>query len=693
MMRTFVVAVAMVPALLSCGAPSAVEPAKRSSTAPDPGRERGVELKGVDTEGLNRRIDPCTDFYEFANGNWLASNPIPASMPRWGRRAASREAVSRQVQGILEQVSARKDWPAGSVEQLVGDHYASCMDEATIDAAGLTPLGPLLAEIDGIRNRADVQRAIRRLHDVAVPVPFGTTGGMDYQEPTRFIANVVAGGLGLPGRDHYLKSEPRFVDARAKYLVHVAKVLELKGVPEAQASKAARAVFALEKRLAEASLDSAAAADPAATSHKMTFAELEKLAPSIEWAAYFDEAKLPRGDLNVSEPKFIKQVNKELKGTPVATWKMYLTWQLLDSASPWLSRPFVEESFNFKDKFLGGAAEMKPRAQRCAESTEALLGEELGVKYAERHFPPAAKAKVQEIIENLLAVLKEDVAEVQWMQPETKKKALEKLGTYKIQVGYPDKPRDHSGVTIRREAFWANVAEGRRFNVAENRRHIGKPTDPGFWQLPPSSSGAYIDLQLNSIVLPAGFLQSWSFRPEATDAVNYGAIGAGAAHDMTHAIDVGGADNDHLGRPKNWWTDADRKGFAERGQCVIEQYEGYVVEPDARHDGKLVLSEAIGDLAGVRLAYLALQKSMKSRPVPEVDGFTPEQQFFISYAHLRAEAVTPETQQKILKEDSHALPKYRVIGPLSGMPEFQQAFSCKAGTPMVRPPEKRCAVW
>ena len=483
------------------------------------------------------------------------------------------------------------------------------------------------------------------------------------------------------------------MDARAKYLVHVANVLELKGMPDAQARKAADAVFALEKRLAEASLDGAAAADPVQTSHKMTFAELEKLAPSFDWATYFDEAKLPRVDLNVNEPKFIKQVDKELKATPVATWKSYLTWQLLDSASPWLSRPFVEESFNFKDKFLGGAAEMKPRAARCAELTEALLGEEVGKKYAERYFPPAAKTKVKEIIHNLLAVLKEDVADMVWMGPETKKKALEKLGTYKIEVGYPDRWRDHSSVIIRRENFWANVAAGRRFNVNENRRHVGKPSDPGFWPLPPSSSGANIDLQLNSIVLPAGFLQSWSFRLDATDAVNYGAIGAGAAHDMTHAIDVGGADVDHLGRPKNWWTDADRKEWEKRGQCVIDQYEGYSIEPGIHHQGKLVLSEAIGDLAGVRLAYLALQKSMKSRPVPTVNGFTPEQQFFISYANLRAEAATPETQRQIVKEDSHAVAKYRVIGPLSSMPEFQRAFSCKAGAPMVRPPEKRCAVW
>ena len=645
--------------------------------------------KGVETGDLNRGVDPCTDFYEFANGAWRAANPIPASTPRWSRRIAAQAANKLQVQRILEEVSQKKDWPAGSLEQLLGDHYASCMDETAIDAAGLTPLAPLLAEIDGVQDREGVQGIIRRLHDLAVAVPFGITGAADYHEPANFLLNVVAGGLGMPDRDDYMKDQARI----AAYRTHVANVLKLGGVPDAQIGDDVAGIFALETRLAKSSLESAKAADQASTDHKMTFAQLKQLAPHVDWDTYFDEAKLPKVDLNVAEPKFVQQLDQELKETPVEVWKVYLKWQLLDSASPWLSKPFVDESFNFKDKFLGGATEMKPRAQRCVDSTDALFGEALGKKYAERYFSAAAKAKTQEIARNLLAVLKDDVAEVTWMTPETKKKALAKLAATSVQTGYPDVWKDYSAVAIRRGKFWANVAAGRKFNVGESRKLMGKPTDRNVWLLPPWSPFAYLDPQLNVIVLPAGFLQPPYFNAEASDAINYGAMGFGLAHDLTHAIDASGSEVDVLGHPQNWWTEADRKEFEKRGQCVVDQFDGYFIEPGVHHEGKRVLSEAIGDLAGVRIAYWALEKSMMSHPVPAIGGFTPEQQFFIAWGQTTGAAMRIEAQRKLVSGDPHPVPKFRVIGPLSNSAEFQRAFSCKAGAEMVRPPEKKCAVW
>ena len=649
-----------------------------------------VTQKGIELGNLNRATDPCTDFYEFANGAWRAANPIPPPMKRWSRQLASREANQRQLQAILEALSSKRDWPAGSIEQQLGDHYASCMDEASVDAAGLAPLAPLLTEIDGARRLDDVQRIIRRLHELAIPVGFTMTGAYEYQVPDSTVANVAAGSLGLLSRDHYLNPEPRFAAVREKYRAHVATVLELGGMPEARASKAGEEVFAFEKRLAEASLDGATAADPAATAHRTTYAQLKRLAPRFDWDRYFDEAKLPRSDLNIAEPRLLQQLDQQLKDTSLTTWKAYLTWQLLDSASPWLSKPFREASFDFRDKLLGGATAMKPRAALCIESSNALFGDALGQKYADRHFPPAAKAKAQELIGALLWVLKEDINGLQWLGPETKKQALEKLAAYNIQVGYPNKWKDYSGVRIRRDALWANVAAGRRFNVEDNRQLIGKPTDRGLWQLPPSSPDAYIDLQLNQIVLPAGFLQPPAFNLEATDAVNFGAIGIGVAHDMTHTFDSLGGQFDSAGRPRSWWAEADLEEFRKRGQCVAEQYEGYFIEPGVHHDGKRVLGEAVGDLAGVRLAYRALKKG---RAGPVVDGFTPEQQFFISWGQYRGAAESLEYQRQLVKSDPHPTSRFRIIGPLSNLAEFHQAFSCKPGAKMVRSPEQRCSVW
>ena len=650
-------------------------------------------LQGVHTDDLNRQVQACSDFYEYANGTWRAENPIPASLPRWSRRVAAHEANWHRQQSVLDEISRRHDWPKGSVEQIVGDHYGSCMNEAAVDAAGVAPLAALIFEIDAVRNPADVQRVIRRLHDLAVAVPFGVTGDIDYQDSRKFVAHIVAGGLGLPDRDYYLRDETRFVDARTRYRAHVAKILALSGLAQARADKSAGDIVALEKRLAEASLDSATAADAAATDHPMSFAQLQQLTPHLEWQRYFEEARLPRTDLNVAEPKFLQHLDQELTATPVEIWKAYLKWQLLDSAAPWLSRAFAEESFSFRDRYLGKASDLKPRAQRCVESTEALFGDALGQKYVQAYFPPASKAKATQIVRNLQAALKEQIGAISWMEPATKQKALEKLAATDIQIGYPDRWKDYSAVGVRRDGFWANVAAGRKFGVEENRRQIGKPTDRSFWRASPASPDSYIILEINSMVLTAGTLQPPFFNPDATDAVNYGAMGIAIAHDLTHAIDATGAAVDILGQPKNWWTEKDRKEFENRSQCLVDQFDGYFIEPGVHHDGKRVRDETVADLRGVRIAYLALQESMQTHPVATLDGFTPEQQFFISWGQTSGHAMRLEAQRQLIKGDPHPVPKFRVIGPFSDTPEFQKAFSCPAAAAMVRPAEKRCVIW
>jgi putative endopeptidase len=652
------------------------------------GAPRGIEVKDLDSAA-----DPCTDFYAFANGAWRAANPIPAGAQRWSRRTAAREANRQELRTLLENLALTADRPRGSPEQQLGDHFAACMDEPAIGAAGVAPLAPLLAEIAAVQDAAGLQRLIRRLHELAIPAPFVVSGASDYHDPALVVLNIAAGGLGVPDRDHYLKAEPRQAEARDRYRAHVARVLTLAGMAALPAREAAEGILALETRLAEASLAPAAAADPAATAHKLTFLQLSQLAPRVDWEGYFAEAGLPRIDVNVAEPAFLQRLDRELGATPLTVWKAYLTWHLLDAAAPWLSQPFADESFAFRDQYLAGATAPGPRAVRCLESTEALLGEPLGRMYAERYFPPSSRARVQEMARTLLAVLKDDVGRRTWMSAAARREALAKLDAYDVKVGYPDAWTDHSALVIRRDAFWANVAAARRFGVAADRKRIGQRAGRERWQLPPSSPAAYIDVQLNLMALPAGFLQPWAFDPAASDAVNYGAIGAGMAHDLVHAIDALGADFDATGQPRNWWTEADRAAFQKLGQCVVDQYDEYAIEPGVHHRGQQVLGEALGDLAGVRLAYRALQRSMRTRPVPVIDGFSPEQQFFIAWGQFRGAAESLELQRQMVKADPHPTARYRVIGPLSNAPEFQQAFACKPGSAMVRPPRQRCQVW
>lgn len=649
--------------------------------------------QGVHTGDLDRHVEACSDFYQFANGTWRSQNPIPARASRWSRRIAAHDGNWHRLQSVLEEISRKTDWPTGSIEQQVGDHYAACMNEAAVNAAALKPLAALLADIDMLRTAADVQRMVRRLHDLGIFAGFTSNGEADYRDGHRFIENIAAGSLGLPDRSYYLNADAQFVQAREKFKAHIARILTLSGTPDAQAKLAAGEILSLETRLAESAFDSATAGDLAATDHKTSFADLKRLVPHIEWDAYFSEAGLPQAELSVSEPRYLAQLDREFKETLPTTWKVYLRWQLLDAAAPSLSQAFIEESFDFKDKFLGGAAELKSRSQRCVESTDATLGDPLAQKYVQAYFPPSSKAKAQEIVGNLRAQLQDLIAAAAWMKPATKQKALDKLIATDIQIGYPDTWRDYSRLAIRRNAFWENIAAGRRFNVADNRRQVGKPTDRDAWRVSPASPDSYIILEINTMVLTAATLQPPFFNVEATDAVNYGAMGIGIAHDLTHAIDATGAAVDVSLHPHNWWSDQDQREFSARSQCLVSQFEGYFIEPGVHHDGKRVRDETVADLAGVRIAFGALQKSLRAHPVANVDGFTPEQQFFISWGQTSGHAMRIEAQRQLVKGDPHPVPQFRVIGPLSNTPEFQQAFSCKAGSGMVRPPEQRCAVW
>jgi putative endopeptidase len=656
------------------------------------GQESGQ--KGIELADMNRNVEACTDFFDFSNGAWRAMNPIPPSQTRWSRRWQAGEESKDRLKGILEEAAAVKDPPKGSIDQLIGDFYGACMNEAEINRLGVKPLGPLFAEIDAMKTVADVERLITRFQQIAIPVPFAVTAGSDNHNPTDVIAQLYAGGLGLPDRDYYVKPEPRFKEAREKYVAHVAAMFRLAGSSEAQAKAAAATVMKLETELAEASLDNVALRDPKATDHKMSLVAVEELAPRFGWASSFKTLGIASGDVNVAEPKFLEEVNTQLGSVAVADWKIYLKWHLLDSAAPSLSDALVKEDFDFNSAYLNGAKEMKPRWKRCAESTDNLLGEALGKKYVEKYFPPEAKARMQELVKNLRLAMGETIEGLDWMSAETKKKALEKLSTFNPKVGYPGKWKDYSKVPITRTSYWDDVLSGRKFVIDDALGTIGKPVDRGRWGMTPPTSNAYYNPLLNEIVFPAGILQPPAFSMSANDAVNYGAIGVVIGHEISHGFDDLGAQFDAQGRLQNWWTPEDLKKFEAKTACVVRQFDHYEVEPGVPQRGKLVVGESIGDLAGARIAYRAFLIAQKGKPpLPTIDGFTPDQQFFIAWGQFRGDAIRPEQARTMAQGDPHPIGKFRVIGPLSNLPEFQKAFGCKAGSPMVRSEADRCDVW
>jgi len=653
-------------------------------------------LHGIDVNDMDRKASPCQNFYDFANGNWRANNPIPPSMVMWSRRWAAGESTKDVLRGILEDAAAHSATAAPkSTERLIGDYYTACMNEKEIDAQGVKALHRELDLIQSIQTVADLQKAITRLNEEALFAPFAFGSVQDPHHPQFVIADAAAAGLGLPERDYYFKDDDKSKETRQKYVEHVATMFVLAGSDKAAAAASAQVVMRMETALAGASLTNVELRDPYATDHKMKLDDLQKLTPDFNWVEYFKTANLdPSIAINVDQPKFMQEVQRQLKETSLADWKTYLTWQALDTAAPSLSTPFVQEDFAFNQQYLQGATEMKPRWKRCVEATDANLGEALGKVYVEKKFSPEAKARMQEMVKNILLALHDDILTVTWMSDATKQKALEKLSTFNPKVGYPDKWKDYSSVEITQGSYWNDVVEARRFAVRDDARLIGKPVDRLRWGMTTPTSNAYYNPLLNEIVFPAGILLPPMFDVNATDAVNYGGIGPVIGHEISHGFDDQGAQYDSTGELKSWWTPADYKEFKSRGQCVVDQFSSYTVEGGLHENGKLVLGESIGDLGGVKLAYLAFEKSMEGKPRPaNQDGFTPEQQFFISWGQSRGDEIRPDAQRQFVLTNPHPISKYRVIGPLSNLPEFCKAFGCKDGDAMVRSTQLRCSVW
>lgn len=649
---------------------------------------------GFNLENLDRTCEPCKDFYQFANGGWEGKNPVPAAFSRWGSFNILQEKNRDAMRQILED-SAKNTNSKNGTEQRLGGFYASCMNEEQIESAGFKPLQPEFDRIEKIRDPRGLQATVARLQGMGVGALFGIGSYPDPKNTKEVIGNLVPTGLGLPDRDYYLKKDEKSVALREEYLKHMAKMFELAGEDAERAAASVKAVMALETALAEVSMTVVERRDPVKTYNKMELSRLKELTPNFAWDEYFKNIGAPQMDsINVSQPDYFKAADKLLVSVPLADWKAYLRWQLLTTAAPGLSSKFVEENFNFYGRTLTGAKEMLPRWRRCVVSADANLGEALGQLYVQKNFRPEDKVRMQEMVKNLVAAFRNNLLAIDWMSDETRKQALAKLDAFGRKIGYPDKWRDYSSLKIKRTSYAENLLSAAQFEFARNLRQIGQPVDRTEWLMTTPSVNAYYFSLFNEIVFPAGILQPPFFNPQADDAINYGAIGAVIGHEITHGFDDKGSQYDAQGLLRNWWAAEDLSRFKDKASCVIKQFSGYEVEEGLFMKGELVVGESIADLGGLSMAYAAYQKSLEGKPRPQnVDGFTPEQRFFLGWAQVWASNYRPEAARLQANLGPHPLARFRVNGPLSNMPQFAEAFNCKQGDPMVRPASDRCQVW
>jgi putative endopeptidase len=647
----------------------------------------------LDPKFMDRSVEPCVDFYRYSCGNWNKLNPIPADQARWDVYSKLHDENLRFLWGLLEE-SGQLSPGRNANQQKIGDYFGSCMDEPAVEKAGAAPLRQSLDEIAALRSIKQLASLVSRLQlEIrGESMLFGFGSNQDYADSSRVIAFADAGGLGLPDRDYYLKSDAKSQETRTKYLEHVAKMLALLGDSPAAAKKNAQTVLAMETALAEASLTRVERRDPYKLFHKFTRSQLTALTPSFRWSEHLAAAGVPAlGEFNVTQPAFYKAVNALLKSRSLEDWKVYLRWHLVHAKAPYLSTAFEQAHFDFYSRTLRGVKEMKPRWKRCVEYVDRDLGEALGQEFVRRTFGPDVKARALAMTRGIQKAMEEDLHQLTWMGEETKKQALAKLHGMVDKIGYPDKWRDYSALEIVRGDFAGNVD---RATVFESRRQlykIGKPLDRGEWQMTPPTVNAYYDPQMNDINFPAGVLQPPLFDAKLDDAPNYGNTGGTIGHELTHGFDDEGRQFDARGNLKDWWTKNDAAEFEKRASCISEQYSQYTVVDDIKINGKLTLGEDTADLGGELIAYMAWKNATRGQDLQPVDGLTPEQRFFVGFAQWACGDERVENKRLGAVTNPHSPDEYRINGVVSNLPEFREAFACKAGQPMVR--EKVCRVW
>ena len=643
----------------------------------------------LNVEWLDRTVDPCVDLFTFSCGKWIQSNPIPPDQSSWGIYNKLQDDNLKQLRELLEATSAPS--PARSSNaQKIGDYYASCMDETAIDALGIKPLQPELLRIEQLQAKKDLATVVASM--IGEGTPFRIDSEQDFKDSSIVTAAVDQRGLGLPDRDYYLKQDQKSKDLRAAYVAHVQKMFELLGDKPELAATEAQSAMKIETALARGSMTRVDRRDPKKIYHFMSVAELEKLTPAFGWKEYFRQIGLSGiTSLNVAVPEFFKTLNSQIEQQDLATWKSYLRWHAIHANATSLSSAVVNENFNFFGKTLQGKEQLPPRWKRCTNDVDDDLGEALGQVYVEKYFSPEAKKQVLEILQGIQKAMDADIHSLPWMSEETKRRALEKLQSMANKIGYPDKWRDYRQLEIKRGDHMGNSLRARRFEFDRDLAKIGKPVDRQEWQMTPPTVNAYYDPQKNDINFPAGILQPPMFDPKSDAAPNYGNAGSTIGHELTHGFDDEGRQFDAQGNLKDWWTTIDGKEFDRRASCISDQYSQYTVIDDIKINGKLTLGEDVADLGGTLLAYLAWKEATKDQKRESIDGFTPDQRFFIAYGQQWCSSNKDETKRLRAAIDPHSPDQYRANGVVSNMPEFREAFHCKPGQPMVR--ENACRVW
>ena len=649
-------------------------------------------VPAIDLRNLDRTCKPCDDFYKYATGGWTARTTIPAGHPSWGGFDELAQTNRTALRAILEDAAKTTNAPAGSDERKVGAFYRSCMDEAGIERAGTGPVDGLLRDVAAVTDVPTLVTTIAQLQQGGVGAGLPFTSTSDEKDSSRTIAGISLGGLGLPDRDYYLNTDEKSKAIRDAYKTYVTAQFANLGDDAVKAAANADAVIALETAIAQVTPKRVELRDPQKTYNPTPVAKLSELAPHIPWASFFAAYHAPSFDIvDLTWPTFITGYDAQIAATPVDTWKSYLRFHIADAYAQTLPKRFVDASFAFRSGVLLGVKEQLPRWQRCTSAADASLRDVLGKTYVAKNFPPAAKTRARQMVDNLQSTLRSDIGTLAWMSPPTKAKAVEKLDAFTKKIGYPDRWEDYSALSIADVPYAANVQAVRRFNVARDIKRIGKPTDRGRWGMTPSTVNAYYNPSNDEIVFPAGILQPPFFNATADDAVNYGAIGAVIGHEMTHGFDDQGRQYDAKGNLTDWWTPADATAFKARAQCIVDEFNGLEPLPGLKSNGQLVQGEAIADLGGTTIAYKAFTKTAQYKAGKTLDGFTPAQRFFLAYAQVWRSLQTEGYTRQLQAVDPHPNDRLRIIGTLSNMPEFKAAFACANGDAMVR--ANQCQIW